>query len=132
VAQHGMQRSRQLRTGSFQFVAVFHREFTQDGATRRREPQPHFPLIFRARTSRDRPGALEPIDQFDRTVVLNEQSRGNLPNRGPGALGQALHRQQQLMLLRLNTVLFCSCFAEVKELTDLSPELGKIAVLFEG
>ena len=127
-----MQRSRQLRTGSFQFGAVLKSELTQHGAACRSEAHPHLALIVRAWPPHDRPGSLEPVDQFDSAVMLNEQSGGNLSNRRPDAIGEALHRQQQLMLLWLDAVLFCSEFAEVKELSDLPPELGQIAVLFEG
>ena len=132
MLQHRIQGSRQLRTGSFQFGAVFESELTQHGAACRSEADPHFPLIVRARPPRDRARALETVDQLDRAVMPNEQSGGNLPNRGPGAIGQALNREKQLMLLRLKTVLFCSRFAEVKKLSDLPAEFGKVTVLRKG
>lgn len=127
-----MQRSRQLRTGSFQFGVVFQSEFTQHSAACRSEADPHFPLIVRARPPRDRARAFEPVDQFDGAVMPNEQPGGNLPDRRPSAIGQALNRQKQLMLLRLDAVLLCGRFAEVKELSNLPAEFGNVTVLRKG
>ena len=41
-----------------------------------------------------------------------------------GAFRKAMYGKQQLMLLRLNAMLFRRGFAEMKELADLSAELG--------
>ncbi len=40
-----------------------------------------------------------------------------------------MHREQKLMLLRLNAVFFGSHFAEMQEAPDLPAELGQIPVL---
>jgi hypothetical protein len=40
-----------------------------------------------------------------------------------------LDGKQQLMLLRLDVMLLCRGFTEMKELPDLPPELSQIAVL---
>jgi hypothetical protein len=61
--------------------------------------------------------------------MLDEKARCNFANRGLNALRQALHREQQLMLLRFDPVVFSSGFAEMNELPDLPAKLGEIAVL---
>jgi len=45
---------------------------------------------------------------------------------------KALDGKQQLMLLRLDVMLLCGGFTEMKELPDLPPELSQIAVLIGG
>ena len=61
--------------------------------------------------------------------MLDEQPGGNFPDGRLYALRKAVHRQQQLMLLRLDAVFFRGRFAEMKEPPDLPPELGQVAVL---
>ena len=78
------------------------------------------------------PRLLQPVDQFDRAVMLDEQPGGNLPNGRLDAFGKAVHRQQQLMLLRLDAVFFGGGLAEVEKAPDLPAELGQIAVLIAG
>jgi hypothetical protein len=63
------------------------------------------------------------------TAMLNEQSRGEFADRRFGAFRKAMYRKQQLMLLRLEAMLFRRGFAEMKELADLPAELGQVPVL---
>ena len=60
------------------------------------------------------------------------KSLANFPNRWLYALGKALDGKQQLMLLRLDVILLCRGFIEMKELPNLPPELSQIAVLIGG
>jgi hypothetical protein len=57
------------------------------------------------------------INQFDRTVMLYLQPLGYLANRRLPSRWQALHRQQQLMLLRLQANQSCLTLAKVDEAT---------------
>ena len=92
----------------------------------------HFAFVFRSRYARDGARGFEPVHQFDRAVMLDEKPRCNFADGGLYAVGQALHRKQQLMLLRLDAVFPRGGFAEMKELPDLPPELGEIAILILG
>ena len=132
MVQHRIQSSRQLGTGPFQFRPVRQCQPPQDRAANRSQPDKDFALVFDARNSRDRAGSLETVYQFDRAVVLDKQPGGDLPDGGFHTLGQALHGEQQLMLMRLDVMLLRGSFAEMKELPDLPPELGQIAVLIGG
>jgi hypothetical protein len=57
------------------------------------------------------------INQFDRAVMLYLQPLGYLANRRLASRWQALHRQQQLMLLRLQANQPCLSLAKVDEAT---------------
>jgi len=129
VAQHRIQRPRQLRAGAFQFRPVRQCQPVQNSPAGRSQPEQNFTLVFESRNSRDRACGFKTIHQFNGAVVLDKQPGGDLPDGGLYAVGKALNREQQLMLLRLNTMLLCGCFAEVQELPDLPPELGQIAIL---
>ena len=104
----------------------------QDGATSRRKPDPDFAFVLGPRSSGDCACDLKAVYQFNSAVMLNKESCGNLANRGLYMLGKALDGKQQLMLLRLYVMLPCRGFAKVKEVPDLPPELGQIAVLIGG
>jgi hypothetical protein len=63
-------------------------------------------------------------------MMLNEKTRGDLPDGRLHAFRKAMHRQQQLMLLRLNLVLLSGSFAEVQKSSYLLAEFRQIAILF--
>jgi hypothetical protein len=132
VAQYGIERASQFGTGAFQLRPVRNGETAQDRSAGGSEPNPDFALIFDTRSSRNRATCLEPIHQFNGAVVLDKKTRGNFPDSGLYAFGKSLDCEQQLVLLRFDAVFFCQCLAEVKELADLTPELGQIAVLIGG
>ena len=104
----------------------------QDRAASRRKPDPDFALVFGARSSRDCARDLKTVHQFDGAVMLDEESCGNFPNCWLYVLWKALDGKQQLMLLRLDVMLLCRGFTEMKELPDLPSELSQIAVLIGG
>jgi hypothetical protein len=127
-----MQRPRQFGTGAFQLRPVRQCEAAQDRPAGGSEPDPDFALVFDAGSARDRAAGLKPIHQFNGAVVLDKKTRGNLPDGGLYTCGKSLDREQQLMLLRFDVVFFCKSLAEMKELADLTPELGQVAVLIGG
>jgi len=129
MPQRGLERPRQFRAGPFQFGAMCQGEFAQNRAAGRRQPDPYFAFILSSGTPLDSPGLFQPVDQFHRTVMLDEQPRCDLPNRRAGAFRQSVHGQQQLVLLRLQAVLLCGRLAEVKKPADLPAEFGQIAIL---
>jgi len=55
--------------------------------------------------------------------MLNKQPGGDFSNRRFYTRWKALYREQELVLLRLNTVFFRSYITEVKESPDLSSKL---------
>ena len=121
VASSGPERSSSVRCAS----ASLRRIARPAGVSRIQTSR----LSSGARMSRDGAGLLQPVDQFDGAVMLNEQTRGDLADGRLYVLGKAMHGQQQLMLLRFDAVFFRGGFAEMEELPDLPPELGQIAVL---
>jgi len=127
-----MQCARQFRAGALQLRPVRQGEAAQDRPSDGSEPDPDLALVFDARSSRNCATGLQPIHQFNGAVVLDKESRGNLPDGGLYALGKSLDCEQQLVLLRFDVVFFRKSFAEMKELPDLTPELGQIAVLIGG
>ena len=77
----------------------------------------------------DGPLFFQPVHEFHRAVVLNEEPSGDLANGGLGILGKSVNRQQELMLLGLDAALSRRRFTEVQELPDLPPKLRQIAIL---
>src|SRR5579863_37174 len=124
-----MERPRQFGAGAFQLRPVRQREAAQDRSAGGSEPDPDLAFVFDPLSSRNGATGLQSIHQFDGAVVLNKETRGNLPDGGFYVLGKAPDCEQQLVLLRFDVVFFCKSFAEMKELPDLAPELGQIAVL---
>jgi hypothetical protein len=104
----------------------------KDRAAGRSQADPNFALVVGAASPRDGARGLQAIHQFHRAVMLQEETRGNLPNGGPYTLGKTLHGQQELMLLRLDAMLLRGSFTEMQKLPDLAAELGEIAVLIGG
>ena len=104
-------------------------QFTQNGASGGREPYPHLAFILGPMLTRDRALVFQPVDEFHGAVMLNEQSRGDLPNCWLGVFGKTMYRQQQLMLLGLDSMFLSSCLAEMQEASNLPPELGEVPVL---
>ncbi len=102
---------------------------TEDCTACRCQPDPDFALVPDPGSSRYSACDLKTVYQFHCTVMLDEKPGGNFANRGFGSCGKTLHGKQQLMLLRLDSVLFCRCLAEMKELPNLAPEFGQVPVL---
>jgi len=108
---------------------VRQREFAQGRPARRCEPDPHLAFVYRPRASRDGARRLEPVHEFHGAVVLDEQPGCNFADSWPDAFRQAPDCQQELVLMRLDAVLFRRGLAEMNKLTDLPPEFGQIPVL---
>jgi hypothetical protein len=129
VAKNGIQCPRQLGPGAFEFRPVSQCQPAQGRTASRGQSNPDFTFVVGARASRDCACNFKPVHQFHSAVMLDEKARGNLPNSGLYAFRKTVHGQQQLMLVRFDAMLLCSCLAEMKELADLPPKLGEIAIL---
>ena len=106
-------------------------KFAQDRAPGRRQADPHLALVAGAGVPGDRTAALQTVDEFDRAVMLNEQPRRDFADGRLSLLRQAVHREQQLVLLRLDAVFPGLGFAKVQKPPDLPAKLGQGAILFE-
>ena len=75
-------------------------------------------------------GALidETIHQFYRAVVAKTQPLRKRGDSRTSARRHAFHGEKKLVLLRLDPLRSGSFFAEVKELANAVPKLGKLAV----
>lgn len=108
------------------------REAAEDSAPRGSEADEHFSFVFDAGAARDCARRFQPVHEFDRAVVLDEEPRSDLANGGLYAFREAMDRKQELVLLRLDAVVFRRGFAEMKKAPDLPAEFGKIAILIVG
>ncbi len=132
MTQHGRQSLSQLRTGVFELVPVRQCQLTELRLAGRRQSHPHFAPILGAHSSGDRTRLLQSVDQFQSAVRLNVQARSKFTDGRLYAFWKSVNRQQQLVLLRFETVLFSIPFTEEKKLPDLAAKLGQVAVLFGG
>ena len=129
MAYNGVQGARQFGPGPFQFRPVRQCQPAQNRAAGRGKPDPDFAFVLDSSNSGDSARGLEAVHQFNRAVVLDKKSRRDFPDGRLHALGQTLHSQQQLMLMRLDAMLLRRGLTEVKKLPDLPAELGQIAIL---
>src|SRR5579872_4465303 len=104
----------------------------QRPSPRRSQTNPNLAPVFGAGTTHNRAGLFQPVDQFHRAVMLDEQAGRNLSNGGLHIFGKPLNGQKELMLLRLNAVFFGSGLAEMKKSPDLPAEFGQVTVLLSG
>ena len=108
------------------------RQFAQDRAAGPGQADPDLALVPGAGMPGDRACLLQPVYQLHGAVMLDEKALRDLPNRGLHAFRQPVDNQQELMLLRLNSMFPRRSLAEEKELPDLPAELGQIAILAGG
>jgi hypothetical protein len=101
----------------------------QDSASRGGQADQDFALVFHTCDPLNRAGPGQAVHQFHGAVMLDEKPGCYFANRWLNAIGQALHRQQQLMLLLLNAVFPGGYFTKMNEFPDLPPKLGEVAVL---
>lgn len=100
----------------------------QHSTAPRRQPNPHLAPVFGTGMPLDRAGALHPVHQFDRAVMLDEEPGRDFTDGRLDAFRQTVDGQHQLMLLRLDPVLFGRGFAEMQETSNLAPEFRQVAV----
>ena len=65
----------------------------------------------------------QPVDQFDRAVMLDLQPLCQFSDSGPGSRRQAFQCQHQLMLTRFQPRVAGGLLAEVKKAADLIAQL---------
>src|SRR5690349_18382200 len=99
------------------------------GAAGRRQAHPYLAAVLLPGMALDGARLLQPVDQFDGAVVLDKQSARDLASGRIHSVRQPLNGEQQLVLLRLDSVLGCGGFAEVKEAANLAAEFRQIAIL---
>jgi hypothetical protein len=78
----------------------------------------------------DEAGFRQPVHQFNRAVVFDEQPGGKFPDGRCYILRQALQCQQELMLFGLDAGLSGNALAERNKLPDLPAEFRQMAVIF--
>jgi len=108
---------------------MVHGQTAQYAPARWCQPDQHFAFVSGTLYPRNGPGRYQPVDQFDRAVMPDEKPGRDFADGGLYALRQAVHSEQQLMLLRLDAVFARGRLAEVKKLADLAPELGEVTIL---
>jgi hypothetical protein len=123
-AQDRIQRLGQFGAGTLQLDAMREGQFSEDGTARRRKADPDLAFVLVTRRSGDGSRLLEAITQVHSAVVLDEETRCNFPDGRLHVIRQPVDCKEELVLLRLDSVLFRRQFAEVKEATDLTPEFG--------
>src|SRR2546428_7064282 len=97
-----------------------------------REVHEHPPPVGSSPRSADQASRLHAVDELDCGVVLDLQPLGNEPDRGVHPRGHALHREQELVLLRLETDRSGRAFAETLEPAQLITELRQRSVVRDG
>jgi hypothetical protein len=87
------------------------------------------PAVCRIRLALDKARQFQPIDQLDRGVVAQREAIREFANRRMRVAGKSFERQQSLMLLRLDPMLSCLPFAELKKTPELVSKLGQLTVV---
>lgn len=100
------------------------REFAQRRAAGLSKTHPDLSFVVGAGLSRDRTCLFQTVHQFHRAVMLNKKAACDLSNRRFNAFGKTMDREQELMLLSLDSVLLCRSLTEEQKLPYLSAKLG--------
>jgi hypothetical protein len=112
----------EARRCGLQLGLVSDRELGKQPLAASREPEHYLSLVAFAGKAPNEAALDHPTHQLDRTVVSDHQALGN------GADGrrtrEALQREKELMLLRLNACGTGGRFTEVEEAADQEPDLG--------
>ena len=88
--------------------------------------------IGRIRLTLDETRRFQPIDQLDSRVMAQREPIRQFANCRMRTGGQAFQGQQRLMLVRLDSVFPCLCFAELKKMPKLVAKLGELLVVAYG
>lgn len=105
------------------------RQLPERAASGGRELHQNLTPVHLSWNARNRALVLEPFHQFHSAVMLDKHARREFANGRPHALGQAVDRQQELMLLRLHAVLPGRQFTEMQKPADLAAKFSQIPVL---
>ena len=93
------------------------------------EPNMHFTLICFRRYPLHHSVLRQPVHQFNGAVMTNQHPRCELANSRFNAIRQAFDCQQELMLLRLNSVGARLIFAKPQEPADLIAKFSQVLEL---
>ena len=120
--QHDLlNRPQQLWPLQAQLILVMKREMTQNLLSPRGQRKQHFAAVLAAALAADIPSRGQPVDQFNRAVMLNLQALRQFADAGANPCGQSLERQHELVLARLQPGVASGLFAEMQEAADLVP-----------
>src|SRR6185295_18408635 len=100
------------------------REPREDVLAASRERDPDKAAILHRPYPPNEAATLHPVDELDDAVMGDLQPLRDVAD-GRIAGGQALHGEEQLVLLRLEAGLACRLLAEMKEPPELVSEVGK-------
>jgi hypothetical protein len=97
----------------------------QQGLAVRRKFHEYFAMILVPVSALQSALNNETIYKFHRAVMAKAELLGECGNSGTSALGQALDREEKLMLLGFDTLGAGRFLAKVQELPNTVPELSK-------
>jgi hypothetical protein len=126
--QDGLKGSDERGTGGVELVAVGKGEPLEDLRPPRSELHVRDPAVDGAAPAAHEAALLEAVDELDGAVVLEHQALGQLAHRGD-LVAEAPHREQQLVLLRLEARLARGVFREREEVAQPVTELGQRGVV---
>ena len=108
---------------------VRNRQAVQQCLPTLREPNQHFTVIFICRNPLDNSMLRQSVDQLNGAMMANQHPRCELSNRGLHTIRQAFDGQQELVLLRLDSMSTCLIFAEPQKPADLKAEFSQVLQL---
>ena len=108
------------------------RQIPQDLVSCRGKRQEHLTPILAAAAPSDVAGASQPIDQFDRAVMLDLQPLRQFADARARSVRKPFQREQQLVLARFEAGVTGRLLAERQESADLIPKLCQRFVIFRG
>jgi len=94
-----------------------------------REPNENFTVIRFRRYTLHHSVLRQPVYQLNGAVMANQHSQCEFTNGRFNAIWQAFDGQQELVLLRLDSVCACLIFAEPQETADLVTKFSQILQL---
>src|SRR5579862_431018 len=122
----------QPRGDGAQLGSVRERQPAQEPRPRRRQGHDHLPTVARMRRTPYDATRFAPVDELDGAVVAKLQTVGQRPDRRGGAVRHAAHREQELVLLRLQTHVACRLLAEVQETAQLVAKTRQRTIVGQG
>ncbi len=107
---------------------MLHAQRAQQALARRGQPDAHLAPVLIRNAARDCAAVAQPVDQLDCAVMPDLQAPGELLNGGSHPGWEPLDSQQQLVLLRLQSVRPGGFLAVSQKPADLMTELRQCAV----
>ncbi len=103
---------------------MLHGEPLQLGFACRRQKHEHLAPIRHTLLAANQPLRLRAVNQPNHTVLAHLQALGQLGDAGVVSSGEALDREQQLMLLGCHPFASCRLFAKAQEAPDRIAKRG--------